>query len=213
CIGLLLETQRAVQPTGKALPTKAKHVPALAPRVLRRDGSTRTDGAAFGKPSKWPFWRVKPSSDSRRSGRQSARTSEEVRRRESGAVVRPMARTPWCRRQRVGGHSRRSGLPELFCGNAELLDLHVEGLVIHPEEPRRLALVPPRGSKRQADRLPLRLGGRPARDLPQGEAQLSSWPVARSRHCADPTSQFADQCGRPTTVRTAGTALRRCRTA
>src|SRR2546429_6673467 len=48
CIGLLLEAQRAMPPTGTALRTKANHVPVLAPRVARRDGSTRTDGAAFG---------------------------------------------------------------------------------------------------------------------------------------------------------------------
>src|SRR5467141_2031322 len=76
-----------------------------------------------------------------------------------------MAPPPGSRRE-----SRRSGLPELCCGNTELLDLHVQGLVIHPQEPRRLALISPRGSKGQADRLPLRFRGRPARDLPQGEA-------------------------------------------
>src|SRR5205807_10231726 len=48
CIGLLLEAPRAMQPTGTALRCKAKHVPVLAPRVSRRDGSTRADGAAFG---------------------------------------------------------------------------------------------------------------------------------------------------------------------
>src|SRR2546422_767670 len=63
-----------------------------------------------------------------------------------------MARTPWCRRQRVGRHSRRSGLPELFCGNAELLDLHVEGIVVHPQEPSRLAFVPSRRLQGRADR-------------------------------------------------------------
>jgi len=84
-----------------------------------------------------------------------------------------MARRPWRRHQRAGARdARRSGLPELFCGNAELLDLHVQGLVVHPEEPRRLALVSPRGAQGQADRLPLGFRGRPAGDLPQGEAQL-----------------------------------------
>src|SRR5438874_2564422 len=51
-IGLLLEAQREMQPTGTAPGTKAKHVPLLAPRVARRHGSTRAEGAAFGKPSK-----------------------------------------------------------------------------------------------------------------------------------------------------------------
>src|SRR5438445_12854684 len=88
--------------------------------------------------------------------RRCARTREEIRCRESGAVARTMVRTPWRRHQRAADDSRRSGLAELVCGNAELLDLDVQGLVIHPEEPRRLALVPPRGLKRQADRLPLR---------------------------------------------------------
>src|SRR5436309_9019481 len=48
-IGLLLEARRAMQPTGTALRSKARHVPVLAPRVGRRDRSTRADGAAFGK--------------------------------------------------------------------------------------------------------------------------------------------------------------------
>src|SRR5437016_1516791 len=62
CIGLLLEAPRAMQPTGTALRTKAKHVPVLARRVARRDRSTRADGAAFGKPNKWRCWREKPRS-------------------------------------------------------------------------------------------------------------------------------------------------------
>src|SRR5437773_8051906 len=62
CIGLLLEAQRAIQPTGTALRTKAKHVPVFGARVGRRDGSTRADGAAFGKPNKWRCWREKPRS-------------------------------------------------------------------------------------------------------------------------------------------------------
>src|SRR2546425_11360283 len=62
CIGLLLQAPRAMQPTGTALRTKAKHVPVLAPRVARRDRSTRADGGAFGKPSKWRSWQEKPRS-------------------------------------------------------------------------------------------------------------------------------------------------------
>src|SRR5437879_24607 len=149
---------------------------------------------AFGKPSKWRCWQVKSPSAS--IGWMTVSSDERGDRaprvwcggKNYGANT--MAPPPESRRE-----SRRLGLPELFCGNAELLDLDVQGLVVDPEEPRRLALVPPRGLKGQADRLALRFCGGPARDLPQGGAPLFSWPVARSRHCADHPSQFADHCG------------------
>src|SRR2546426_46715 len=50
------------------------------------------------------------------------------------------------------GSSRRSGLAELFCGDAVRLDLEVQGLVAHAEQSSRLALVPPRGLQGRTDR-------------------------------------------------------------
>src|SRR5207244_9420675 len=52
--------------------------------------------------------------------------------------------------------------------------LEVEGLVVGTQEARRLTLVPPRGLKSHADRLPLRLGGGPVGDILQGGARLHS---------------------------------------
>src|SRR5437879_2606425 len=100
--------------------------------------------------------------------------SQFGRAREPGAES--LVRWPdlWCvhhgaATREPADDSRRLGLPELVCGNAELLDLDVQRLVVHPEEPRRLALVPPCGLKRQANRLPLRFRGRAASALPQGK--------------------------------------------
>src|SRR2546427_8063443 len=136
---------------------------------------------AFGKPSKWRCWQVKSPSAS--IGWMTVGSDERGDR----------APRVWCGGKNYGAHtmapppesqreSRRLGLPELFCGNAELLYLDVQRLVVHPEEPRRLALVPPCGLKRQADRPPLRFRRRHARDLPEGKAAGLSVPVARSRH-------------------------------
>src|SRR5437764_295520 len=148
-------------------------------------------------------------------------------RRDHGAAARAMAPRPWRWHQRGGGwvtryrsggsrfptgEPRRSELPELPDRYSVPLDLEVQGLVVHAEQPRRLALVAPRGLKGQADRLPLRFRGGPASDVPEGEARRFAW-SGRPHHGVDPPWQFADQCGRLTTVRTAGTALRRCRTA
>src|SRR5438132_4500154 len=192
CIGLLLEARRAVQPTGTALRCKAKHVPRAGASCCASRRLKRPDDNAFGKPSKWRRWREKPPLALRQGEGRCARTSEEIRRRESGAVARPWREHHGAATRVPAGDARRSGLPELCCGNAELLDLHVQGLVVHPQQPRRLALVAPCGSKRQVDRLPLRFRGRPASDLPQGEAQLFWWPLARSRHSADQSAQLAD---------------------
>src|SRR5439155_1162258 len=48
--------------------------------------------------------------------------------------------------------THRPGVAELPRGNAELLDLEVQRLVVHAEQSRRLALVPSRGLKGDADR-------------------------------------------------------------
>src|SRR5438093_675997 len=95
--------------------------------------------------------------------RWAARTSEEKRRR-----------TVWCGRKTHGantmagppespamacvlalrGGRRGQRLPELRGVDAVLLHLEVQRLVVHPEEPRRLAFVPSGGLQGQADRLP-----------------------------------------------------------
>src|SRR5438309_5673569 len=98
CIGLLLEAQRAMPPTGTALRTKAKHVPVLALRVARRDRSTRADGAAFGD-------RVSSSGGerNRRSPLVTVKDGALGRGRDSAPRVwcggKTMARTPWRRHQ------------------------------------------------------------------------------------------------------------------
>src|SRR5881409_3105482 len=68
----------------------------------------------------------------------------------------------------------RSRRPELLGLDAVALHLEVQGLVVDPQEARRLTLVPPRGLKSHADRLPLRLGGGPVGDILQGGARLHS---------------------------------------
>src|SRR5436309_4989641 len=68
----------------------------------------------------------------------------------------------------------RSRRPELLGVNSVALHLEVQSLVVDPQEARRLTLVPPRGLKSHADRLPLRLGGGPVGDIPQGGARLHS---------------------------------------
>ena len=75
--------------------------------------------------------------------------------------------------------SRRSELPGL---DLVTLHLEVQGLVIHLEEPSRLALVPPRGLKGEPNRLPLRLGGGSIGDFLQGGARLFSLPAVRFSH-------------------------------
>src|SRR5207247_1330979 len=101
------------------------------------------------------------------------------------------------RTQNLGwqGRARRSLRRDFRAGSrrAELsgvdtiaLHLDVQGLVVDPEESRRLALVPQRGLKGQPDRLPLRLGDCSAGDLPQGGALLSSLSTVRSRHFREP---------------------------
>src|SRR5437899_4345973 len=67
----------------------------------------------------------------------------------------------------------RSRRPELRGLDAVALHLEVQGLVVDPQEARRLTLVPPRGLKSHADRLPLRLGGGPVGDILQGGARLA----------------------------------------
>src|SRR5207244_10656775 len=68
----------------------------------------------------------------------------------------------------------RSRRPELLGLDAVALHLEVQGLVVDPQEARRLTLVPSRGLKSHADRLPLRLGGGTVGDIPQGGARLHS---------------------------------------
>src|SRR5438876_12208934 len=67
----------------------------------------------------------------------------------------------------------RSRRTELLGVNSVALHLKVQSLVVDPQEARRLTLVPPRGLKSHADRLPLRLGGGPVGDIPQGGARLA----------------------------------------
>src|SRR5437879_11085916 len=67
----------------------------------------------------------------------------------------------------------RSRRTELLGLDAVALHLEVQGLVVDPQEARRLTLVPPRGLKSHADRLPLRLGGGPVGDILQGGARLA----------------------------------------
>src|SRR5205814_2976452 len=76
---------------------------------------------------------------------------------------------------RVTSESRahRSRRPELLGLDAVALHLEVQGLVVDPQEARRLTPVPPRGLKSHADRLPPRLGGRPVGDVAQGGARLA----------------------------------------
>src|SRR5437667_5584373 len=66
----------------------------------------------------------------------------------------------------------RSRRPDLLGLDAVALHLEVQSLVVDPQEARRLTLVPPRGLKSHADRLPLRLGGGPVGDILQGGARL-----------------------------------------
>src|SRR5438876_12264590 len=68
----------------------------------------------------------------------------------------------------------RSRRTELLGVNSVALHLKVQSLVVDPREARRLTLVPPRGLKSHADRLPLRLGGGPVGDILQGGARLHS---------------------------------------
>src|SRR5438034_5495615 len=116
------------------------------PPAARDHCSARADREAFGEPSKWRCSQEKPPLTPRQSEGRCARTSEDigdeslVRWQDHGAHT--MAPPP------DGGRLTTSGLPELLRGNTKLLDLDVQGLVVHPEEPRRLALVPTRGSKR-----------------------------------------------------------------
>src|SRR6266404_9784043 len=93
--------------------------------------------------------------------------------------VRPpaMAPTPWRGRQRCPRLRR----PEIRGVDRVALHLEVQGLVVHPQEPRRLTLVATRGAKSQAYRLSLRLGGGAAGQLLQCEARLLSSPATRSR--------------------------------
>src|SRR5437870_9321851 len=100
------------------------------------------------------------------SGWTTARRGEREKRRPNNwSSCTTMAWTPWC-----GHHSRRgprSRRPELPGFDPVTLYLEVQGLVVHPEESRRLTLVAPCGVKGQADRLALRLGGGPGGDLLQ----------------------------------------------
>jgi len=109
-----------------------------------------------------------------------------------------MAPTPWRGCHRSGRRAvlqiRLSPLPRSPLGSRRpkfrgldtvALRLEVQGLLVHPEEPGCLALVPPRGVKCQADRLSLRLGGGAVGDLLQGEAHLFSSSAARSHGGAD----------------------------
>jgi len=57
-------------------------------------------------------------------------------------------------------------------GNAVLLHLDVQCLVVGSKQPRRLALVSARGLKGKPDRLALRLGDGPIGDLLQRRARL-----------------------------------------
>src|SRR5437660_2465548 len=100
-----------------------------------------------------------------------------------------MAPTPWRGRYRrrpkegtrvsfrdAQSFRARSRRPERLGLDAVVFHLEVQGLVVHAQESRGLTLVPPRGLKGQADRLPLRLGGGPAGDLLQGGAHFFSQP-------------------------------------
>src|SRR5437867_12495815 len=77
----------------------------------------------------------------------------------------------------------RSRRPGLLRPDPVALHPDVQGLVLDPQEARRLTLVPPRGLKSHADRLPLRLGGGPVGDIPQGGARL---PVTSHRTVVTP---------------------------
>src|SRR2546427_3713574 len=96
--------------------------------------------------------------------------SQELWRRHHGAAaiepaggrgLRDRARSP-C------GDPRSGRRPEISGVDIVVLHFEVQGLVVHLEEPRRLTLVPARGVKGQADRLALRLGGRPVERSPSG---------------------------------------------
>src|SRR5437879_6744973 len=152
-------------------------------------GSTGANGEAFRKLSKWPCGRVKPPSAARQGGRQPAEASERCGAEKSGPGARAMAPTPWRGRHRrrpkegtrvsfrdAQSFRARSRRPERLGLDTVVLHLEVEGLVVHAQESRGLTLVPPRGLKGQADRLPLRLGGGPAGDLLQGGAHFFSQP-------------------------------------
>ena len=185
----------------------AKRVPAWERSSGGRGSDlTRANGGAFGKLNKWRCERMKPPSAARKINDGPRRTGTAAAPRKSGAAARGMAPTPWRGCHRVGRRAvlqiRRSPLPsfplrsrrpELRSLDTVALRLKVQGLVVHPEEPSCLALVPPRGVKCQADRLSLRLGGGAVGDLLQGGAHLFSSSVARSHGGADQPSQFADQ--------------------
>src|SRR5439155_8073008 len=139
---------------------------------------TRANRGAFGKLNKSRCERVKPPSAARKINDGPRGTGTAAAPRKSGAAARGMAPTPWRGCHRVGRRAvlqiRRSPLPrfplrsrrpELRGLDTVALHLKVQGLVVHPEEPSCLALVPPRGVKGQADRLSLRLGGGAFGDL------------------------------------------------
>src|SRR5438094_4521089 len=96
------------------------------------------------------------------SGRAPARVIE-VRRRYPSEQTRVTSES----------RAHRSRRPELLGLDAVAFHLEVQGLVVDPQEARRFTLVPPCGLKSHADRLPLRLGGGPGRDILHGRTQLA----------------------------------------
>src|SRR5437867_2426694 len=92
-------------------------------------------------------------------------------------IARPPESRRTKRRIRVSEEGRAGRFAEIFARGsrrAELsgvdtvaLHLDVQGLVVDPEESRRLTFVAQCGLKGQSDRLPLRLGDGAIGDLPQ----------------------------------------------
>src|SRR5207244_4505505 len=91
-----------------------------------------------------------------RSASAAARPAISRREKRSSSRVRSLdlaiARNYPGNSRTITGDGRRSGLPELPRGDAVLLHLEVQRLVVHAEQASRLALVPPRGLQGRADR-------------------------------------------------------------
>src|SRR5207244_6912469 len=85
-------------------------------------------------------------------GRRAAGSSEERSSSKARSVDLAMRRNYAGNSRTITGDGRRSGLPELPRGDAVLLHLEGQRLVVAAEQASRLALVPPRGLQGRADR-------------------------------------------------------------